>query len=171
MGKGVALQFRRAYPSMFDEYARASRAGEVELGCMHVWPTGMLSGPRYVINFPTKSHWRARSRLGDIERGLDDLVRVIRDLDVASVAIPPLGCGNGGLDWKDVEPRIRAALSQVPDVDAIVYPPGQVIRSADMPTASQRPCMTTGCSALIHLLHEYAGRALHVSLIEAQKLL
>lgn len=171
MGKGVALQFRRAYPAMFDDYARAAKAGRVELGQMHVWATGALSGPRYVINFPTKAHWRARSKLTDIERGLADLVRVIRELEITSIAIPPLGCGNGGLDWRDVEPRIRTALSEVPDVEAIVYPPGQAPRAAEMHTATRTPDMTAGRAALIHLLKRYTERALGASLIEVQKLL
>ncbi|MGH3321612.1 MAG: type II toxin-antitoxin system antitoxin DNA ADP-ribosyl glycohydrolase DarG [Streptosporangiaceae bacterium] len=171
MGKGVALQFRRAYPKMFDDYARAAKAGRVELGRMHVWPTGALSGPRYVINFPTKSHWRSRSRLTDLERGLVDLVRVIRELDIRSIAVPPLGCGNGGLDWRDVEPRIRAALDTVPEVDAVVYTPGGAPRAAEMRTATRRPDMTPGRSALIHLLRRYSERALEASLIEVQKLL
>ena len=135
MGKGIALQFKRAFPEMFRAYARAAKAGDVELGRMHVWPTGQMTGPRYVINFPTKGHWRASSRLADIERGLDDLVRVVRELRITSVALPPLGCGNGGLDWADVEPRIRHALTAVPDVDIVLYPPGEAPPTAQRCTA------------------------------------
>lgn len=109
MGKGIALQFKRAYPPMFEEYARAAAAGEVVRGRMHVWPTGAIDRPKYVVNFPTKGHWRAPSRLSDIEAGLRDLVDVVRQLDIRSIAIPPLGAGSGGLDWHDVEPLIRGA--------------------------------------------------------------
>ncbi|MGH4007591.1 MAG: macro domain-containing protein [Pseudonocardiaceae bacterium] len=77
MGKGIALQFRRRFPDMFRAYERAARQREVRLGQMHVWDTGAMTGPRFVINFPTKGHWRARSRLQDIEAGLVDLVRVV----------------------------------------------------------------------------------------------
>jgi O-acetyl-ADP-ribose deacetylase (regulator of RNase III) len=77
MGKGIALQFKKAWPAMFKDYVAACKRGEVALGRMHVWATGSLTGPRYIINFPTKRHWRARSRLTDIETGLQDLTRVI----------------------------------------------------------------------------------------------
>ncbi|THJ71345.1 macro domain-containing protein [Candidatus Frankia alpina] len=124
MGKGIALQFRRAYPEMFVAYQDAAKAGQLELGRMHVWPTGSFTGPRYVINFPTKGHWRSRSRLTDVERGLGDLVRVVGELNVRSLAVPPLGCGHGGLDWQQVEPRIRAAFGDLDqDVHVLLYPP------------------------------------------------
>ncbi|MGH3867175.1 MAG: macro domain-containing protein [Pseudonocardiaceae bacterium] len=98
MGKGIALQFRRRFPDMFRAYERAAKRGEVSLGQMHVWDTGAMTGPRFVINFPTKGHWRAHSRLSDIEAGLVDLVRVVQEKSISSIAVPPLGCGSGGLD-------------------------------------------------------------------------
>ena len=91
MGKGIALQFKRAYPAMFAAYEKAARAGDLQPGRMHVWPTNQLDGPRYVINFPTKRHWRGASRIEDVASGLADLSRVIRELDIRSVAVPPLG--------------------------------------------------------------------------------
>lgn len=171
MGKGLALQFRRAYPAMFAAYERAARAGEIQLGRMHVWPTGAATGPRYIINFPTKGHWRSRSQLRHIEAGLADLVRVVRELGITSLAVPPLGCGNGGLDWRDVEPRIRAALAPLDDVRVLLFPPGEPPEAAAMRTATERPAMTTGRAALVHLLASYSMRAIDVSLIEVQKLL
>jgi O-acetyl-ADP-ribose deacetylase (regulator of RNase III) len=123
MGKGLAAQFKAAHPAMFDAYAAAARAGELCLGRMHVWPTGARDGPRYVVNFPTKDHWRSRSRLGDIESGLADLVRVAVELRLRSIAVPPLGCGHGGLDWADVEPLIRRELGALPGVEVLLYPP------------------------------------------------
>ncbi|MCA1704199.1 MAG: macro domain-containing protein, partial [Actinobacteria bacterium] len=107
MGKGIALQFRRRYPDMFRAYERAAKRREVRLGQMHVWDTGAMTGLRFVINFPTKGHWRARSRLPDIEAGLADLVRVVREKSISSIAVPPLGCGSGGLDWAEVKPLIE----------------------------------------------------------------
>jgi O-acetyl-ADP-ribose deacetylase (regulator of RNase III) len=171
MGKGVALQFRRAYPEMFKAYQRAVDAGQVELGRMHVWPTESLIGPRYVINFPTKGHWRAQSRLADIERGLRDLVRVVRELGIRSLALPALGCGNGGLDWRRVEPRIRAALADLEDVHVMLYPPGQTPPAAGMRTGSERPAMTASRAALVRILTCYSERAMEASLVEVQKLL
>lgn len=172
MGKGIALQFKRAFPAMFEEYAAAAKRGEVALGKMHVWPTQTLDGPRYVINFPTKGHWRAKSRLEDVESGLRDLVRVIRDLSITSIAVPPLGCGNGGLDWADVEPRIRAALSDLPDVEVHLFPPAGAPAAADMPVNSPRPKMTPSRAALVGTIDRYTRQALSApSLIETQKLM
>ena len=108
MGKGLALQFKRAYPAAYADYRRACEAHEVSLGRMHV----VEVGERLIINFPTKGHWRAKARLADIETGLEDLARVLDERQVRSVAVPPLGCGLGGLQWEDVRPRIEAALGK-----------------------------------------------------------
>ena len=117
MGKGIALQFKQAFPAMFRDYEKACKAGEVRLGKMHVFDFGGLAGEaRWIINFPTKGHWRERSRLTDIEAGLEDLVDTVRRLGIRSIAVPPLGCGNGGLNWADVRPRIEAAFANLPDV-------------------------------------------------------
>ncbi len=171
MGKGIALQFKRAYPEMFTSYAHAVKIRSLELGRMHVWPTGMITGPRFIINFPTKGHWRSPSRLTDIERGLDDLVRVIRELGIRSIALPPLGCGNGGLSWSAVEPLIRRKLKAVPEVDVQLYAPEGAPPAADMPTAEPKPQMTPGRAALIAVMAQYARHAMgDPSLIETQKL-
>lgn len=172
MGKGIALQFKRAFPAMFKDYARAAKTGELQLGSMHVWATGQLTSPRFVINFPTKGHWKASSRLVDIERGLDDLVRVIREQGIRSVAVPPLGCGNGGLDWSVVEPLIRAKLEPLADVEVLLFPPAGAPDAASMSTAEAAPRMSAGRAALIGLLASYSRHALaEPSLIEAQKLM
>src|SRR5690349_8544281 len=99
MGKGVALQFRQAYPDNYAAYRKACTHGEVQIGKMFVFATGYLTNPRLIINFPTKRDWRSKSRLEDIEAGLIDLVAVVRSERITSIAIPPLGCGNGGLQW------------------------------------------------------------------------
>lgn len=172
MGKGIALQFKRAFPTMFKAYARAAKAGELRLGEMYVWPTQQLDGPRFVINFPTKGHWKTSSRLADIERGLDDLVRVVRDHDIASIAVPPLGCGNGGLDWAVVEPLIHRKLEVLSDVDVRLYPPVGAPRASSMVNAETAPRMTPGRAALIQLLVSYRRFATEdPTLIEVQKLM
>ncbi|HEY3260545.1 MAG TPA: macro domain-containing protein, partial [Pseudonocardiaceae bacterium] len=143
MGKGVALQFKQAFPANFTAYKRACDIGEVRIGRMFVYDSTRRGPHRYVINFPTKQHWRSKSRLQDIEVGLDDLVRLIHELGVASIAVPALGCGNGGLNWNDVYPLIERALRPLP-VRAIVYPPAGAPPAADMPIATPCPAMTVG---------------------------
>lgn len=123
MGKGIALQFRNAYPAMFQDYRQAAKSGKVQLGKMQVWETGQLDNPRYIINFPTKGHWKEKSKLTDIRSGLADLVQVVKRLNIESIAVPSLGCGNGGLDWSEVEPIIREAFTTLPDVDVLLFFP------------------------------------------------
>ena len=123
MGKGIALVFKRAFPENFRAYEQACRNGQVRPGQMLVVPTLGIGQPRYIINFPTKRHWKGRSRLDDIRIGLDDLVEQIRIHDIKSVAVPALGCGHGGLNWADVEPMIREAFARIPEVRAQVYAP------------------------------------------------
>jgi len=173
MGKGIALQFKRAFPSMFDEYVRACKAGEVQAGRMHVVRVEHLTdGPKWVINFPTKKHWKARSRLEDIETGLADLVRLVRELGIASIAVPPLGCGHGGLLWKDVYPLIERAFANEP-ATAYVYAPDGAPRAQEMIDRTAAPKMTVGRAALIALIDRYAAGLLDplVSLLEIHKLM
>src|SRR5690625_1827997 len=93
MGKGIALQFKQAYPEVFKTYAKEAKKCNIKIGKMHVVPTDLLPGTKYVINFPTKSHWKEKSKMYYIEEGLNDLVKTIHELDIRSIAIPPLGCG------------------------------------------------------------------------------
>lgn len=172
MGKGIALQFKRAYPAMFKDYASAAKRGELEIGRMHIWHTGQLDGPRVLINFPTKTHWRSGSKLADIEAGLNDLVDVIRREQIRSIAVPPLGCGHGGLEWTDVEPLIRTKLGQLKDVDVKLYPPTGAPAAADMRTAGPTPRMTSGRAALIELIARYSAVAVEgATPIAVQKLM
>lgn len=124
MGKGLALAFKRRFPAMFRAYAQACKAGLVQPGRVHVWHNDEDSKePRFVINLPTKRHFRSKSRLEDVQAGLEDLARVLVDLEVPSVAVPALGAGLGGLAWDAVRPCIEAALGEVGGVDVIVYEP------------------------------------------------
>ena len=159
MGKGIALQFKQAYPANFRAYEAACRRGEVRLGRMFTYETGLLEAPRFIINFPTKGHWRARSKLSDIRAGLADLREVISDRDIRSIAIPPLGCGNGGLDWHDVQPLIIEALGDLPDVLVIVYPPEGAPTAPSMKVGTQRPSMTAGRAALLATVGSYVRRS------------
>jgi O-acetyl-ADP-ribose deacetylase (regulator of RNase III) len=121
MGKGLALQIKRTFPEVFAIYERACKSGEVQPGRIFPVPLGDLEG-RWVLNFPTKRHWRQPSRLEDVKSGLEDLVRVLERLELRSVAVPPLGCGHGGLDWSIVCPIIVDHLGEL-DLDVRLYSP------------------------------------------------
>jgi O-acetyl-ADP-ribose deacetylase (regulator of RNase III) len=121
MGRGIALQFKNAFPGNFKAYEQACKGHEVQPGGMFVYETGQLTNPRFIINFPTKRHWRGKSRMEDIEAGLEALVKKIRKRQIRSIAIPPLGSGLGGLDWSEVQPRIEKALTELPDVHVIIF--------------------------------------------------
>ena len=123
MGKGLALQFKKRFPDVFRSYEKACRAGRVEPGRMHVVERASDARPRFIVNFPTKRHWRDPSRMEDIESGLEALVDELRTRRIRSVAIPALGCGLGGLDWSDVRPRIERGLSPLADVNVLLFEP------------------------------------------------
>lgn len=124
MGKGLALQFKQCFPLNFKVYAEACARGEVQVGRMFVVKTTNRAGPRLIINFPTKKHWRDPSRLEYVRTGLDALFHEVRTRDIRSIAIPPLGCGNGGLVWSEVRPMIDRAVIQLPGVRVQVFSPG-----------------------------------------------
>ncbi len=172
MGRGVALQFKNAYPENFKAYEAACKRGEVQPGRMLVFKTNTLTNPKYIINFPTKRHWRQNSKIEDIESGLKALVREIKERGIRSIAIPPLGSGLGGLYWPEVRGRIQAALEEVPNLQAVVFEP--IPRSM---TRSQRPKnvpkMTAGRAALIGLMHRYLVGLMepYVTLLEVHKLM
>src|ERR1700730_2661345 len=137
MGKGVALQFRQAFPANYEFYRHACERKEVQPGRMLVYSTNRFENPRYIINFPTKRHWKGKSKLQDIDTGLAALLQDIRRLGIHSVAIPPLGCGNGGLDWGVVRPRIVKALEALTDVRVLLYQPRGAPSPDEMPVATK----------------------------------
>lgn len=173
MGRGIALKFKQAFPANFKAYAAACRRGEVEPGRMFVYDSGGLTLPRYIINFPTKRHWRGKSRIEDIRSGLVALADEIRRRKIASVAIPPLGSGLGGLDWAQVRPLIEEALSALPEVEIVVFEPSGK-RSEDRTNrSSEVPRMTAGRAALVGLMDRYLGALMDpsISLLEVHKLM
>lgn len=123
MGKGLALAAKNRWPQMFDAYKAACDSGSVRPGEMWLWPTGELFGTQYVIGFPTKRHWRAASQLQDIEAGLGAMHKAIVHHELRSVAIPMIGCGQGGLDWNFVGRRLVERLRGLDSVDLRVYGP------------------------------------------------
>lgn len=170
MGKGIALQFKQAFPENYAAYVTACKHGELQPGKMFVTQTGALAGPRYIINFPTKLDWRSRAKMEDIEAGLSALVAAIREQGIRSIAIPPLGCGNGGLKWSEVRPRIEIALAALPDVRVLLYEPDGAPKADAMRIATTRPNMTPARAAIVGLLDQYAIPGYRVTMLEIQKL-
>ena len=173
MGRGIALQFKQAFPANFKAYERACEKDAVQPGRMFVFDIGELTMPRYIINFPTKRHWRGKSRIEDIESGLADLARVVKEVGIRSIAIPPLGSGLGGLDWNDVKPLIESALCNLDNVDVIVYQPLDASKDGRQNRSTSVPSMTTGRAALVSLMSRYLAGLMDptVSLLEVHKLM
>ena len=173
MGRGIALQFKKAFPDNFDAYAAACKRKEVVPGRMFVFETGGLTNPRYIVNFPTKRHWRGASRVRDIESGLEALAREIRERGIVSIAIPPLGSGLGGLDWGEIRPRIKEALRGFDELRAVVFEPDGAPEAHEMVRNRKTVKMTSGRAVLVGLMHRYLGGHLDpfVTLLEAHKLM
>lgn len=173
MGRGIALQFKNAFPENFKAYATACQRHDVQPGRMFVFETGQLTNPRYIINFPTKRHWRGKSRIEDIDAGLKALQAVVRERQICSVALPPLGSGLGGLNWKQVRPRIEAALGGLRDLRVVVFEPHGAPEAGPTTRRKTVPRMTPGRAALVGLMDRYLGGLLDpfVTLLEVHKLM
>lgn len=170
MGKGIALQFKKAFPANFSAYQKACRKKEVRPGRMLVFATGSMLNPKYVINFPTKRHWRGNSRIADIEAGLPALIAEIKKHNIKSVAVPPLGCGLGGLRWADVRPLIEQAFREVPDVAVLLFEPAGAPAAKDMPVGTTRPDLTVARALFIGLMKRYVEEGYRLTLLEINKL-
>lgn len=168
MGKGIALMFKDRFGRNFDLYAAACKAKQVKVGQMFVTETGELNGPRWIINFPTKEHWKGSSRLEWVEAGLQDLTRVLRERQIKSVAIPPLGAGNGGLDWPAVKSRIQAALGDVEGVEVIVYEPTDKYQNVAKRAGVEK--LTPARALVAEAVRRYWVLGMECSLLEIQKL-
>ncbi|MBI5064507.1 MAG: macro domain-containing protein [Desulfatitalea sp.] len=171
MGKGIALQFKQAFPENFTSYAKACKTGDVRLGRMFVYPTHSLFNPKFIVNFPTKQHWKSKSKLQDVRAGLEALIRVVKKYEIKSIAVPPLGSGLGGLNWPDVKRLILAAFDSLPDVEVHLYEPKGSPQVDKMPISTAKPKMTKGRALLIKLLEIYRNQGYRHSLLEIQKLM
>ncbi|MCH9022422.1 MAG: macro domain-containing protein [Planctomycetes bacterium] len=171
MGKGVALQFKKAFPDNFEAYQKACKEGKVKLGEMFLFDLGQLHNPKVIINFPTKKHWKAKSQLEDIQSGLDALVQLIKQKKIGSVALPPLGCGLGGLDWNVVRPLIERTLSPLKNVQVNLYEPAGAPRAQEMVTKTSKPRMTNFIAAMLGLMNRYGQLGYRLTLLEVHKLL
>jgi len=170
MGKGIALQFKQAFPENFESYQKACHAKEVHPGRMFVYPTGSMLNPKYIINFPTKRHWRGPSHYEVIESGLKALIAEVRKLGIQTIAVPPLGCGLGGLDWSRVREMIENAFRQLPEVRVLLFEPTGTPEAKDMPVRTSRPHLTVARALFIKLMDQYTAMQYRLTLLEIQKL-
>lgn len=168
MGKGIALMFKDKFPANFAAYAQACEHEEVRIGKMFVTENNQLFGPKWIINFPTKTHWRVRTKIEWIEEGLKDLVRVLKEKNVHSVAVPPLGCGNGGLNWAAVQPLIVDALGDIEGLEVIVYEPTSKYQNISKRRGVEK--LTPARALISEIVRRYCLLGIDCSILEVQKL-
>jgi O-acetyl-ADP-ribose deacetylase (regulator of RNase III) len=168
MGKGIALQFKLAFPDNYAAYEAACKRGDVQIGKMFVFRRE--KNPRFIINFPTKRHWKGKSKIEDVESGLKALVEVVKKEHIKSIAVPPLGCGNGGLDWEQVRPLIEEAFLELPDLQVQLFYPDGAPKAEDMKIATKPPRMTPGRAVIVEVLSRYVLPGYRLTLLEIQKL-
>jgi len=168
MGKGIALMFKERFPKNMAEYASACKAKQVNTGKMFVTETSELMGPKWIVNFPTKQHWRAKSKMEWIQEGLIDLRYFLENNNVRSIAIPPLGAGQGGLAWPDVKMEIEKALSDIKTTNIIVFEPTS--KYQNVAKASGVKKLTPARALVAELVRRYWILGMECSLLEIQKL-
>ncbi len=174
MGKGIALQFKKAYPENFTAYVAACKHHQIQPDRLFVYETGALTNPRYIINFPTKRHWRSKSRLEDIKAGLNALSAEIEARQIRSIALPALGSGLGGLEWQKVRSLIEEILGKNESTRVIVFEPLPQSDLIEKDTRkAENSSMTASRAALIGLITRYLDGQLSpfISLLELHKLL
>lgn len=168
MGKGIALMFKERFPRNMAAYADACKRGHVTTGKMFATETGELLGARWIVNFPTKQHWKAPSQMAWVEDGLIDLRRFIIENHIRSIAIPPLGAGNGGLNWQEVKPKIEQALGDLHQVEILVYEPTAQYQNVSKTKGVQT--LTPARALIAELVRRYWILGMECSLLEIQKL-
>jgi O-acetyl-ADP-ribose deacetylase (regulator of RNase III) len=168
MGKGIALMFKERFDDNYRQYAAACKGKLVQTGQMFITQPAELDGPRWIVNFPTKQHWRSPSKLEWVVEGLQDLRKFLIDNHVQSIAIPPLGAGNGGLDWNDVKPEIERALGDLADIDITVFEPTQQYQNVAKRAGVEE--LTPARALIAELVRRYWVLGMECSLLEIQKL-
>jgi O-acetyl-ADP-ribose deacetylase (regulator of RNase III) len=168
MGKGIALMFKEAFPDNFRAYEAACKRKEIRVGHMFVTENLAFEGPRWLINFPSKKHWRQPSKLEWIVDGLGDLRRVVEEKGIHSIALPPLGCGNGGLDWSDVRPEIERALGPLGSVDVLVFEPTAKYQNVAKRTGVMK--LTPARALVAEMVRRYWVLGIECTYLEVQKL-
>ena len=168
MGKGIALMFKERFDDNYQQYAVACKQKRVQTGTMFITEPAELDGPRWVVNFPTKQHWRAPSKLEWVVEGLQDLRRFLIENKVKSIAIPPLGAGNGGLDWELVKPEIERALGDLPTIQITVFEPTKQYQNVAKRAGVEK--LTPARALIAELVRRYWVLGMECSLLEIQKL-
>lgn len=168
MGKGIAMMFKERFPENYKAYEAACKAEAVRVGEMFVTAGVELDGPRWIINFPTKKHWIHPTKLEWVRDGLVALKTVIREKKIKSIALPPLGCGNGGLDWTVVRPLIDSALQELQDVEVIVYEPTSKYQNVAKKQGVEK--LTPARALIAEMIRRYWVLGIECTLLEAQKL-
>ena len=167
MGKGIALMFKERFDENFRRYVAACKAKEVQTGKMFVTQVDELEGPRWIVNFPTKQHWRAPSRMEWVVEGLQDLRHFLVEQQVKSIAIPPLGAGNGGLEWVAVRDQIERALGDL-DIDILVFEPTKQYQNVAKREGVEK--LTPARALIAELVRRYWVLGMECSFLEIQKL-
>ena len=166
MGKGIALQFKNNFPNNFKKYSEACKNKELKIGQLLITEENLLSGKKIIINFPTKTNWRLPSEYSYIEAGLEELVKVIEEKDIKSIAIPPLGAGNGGLDWNKVKPILEKYLSKT-KAEVFIYEPNATIKEV---LKKERVKLTPARAMLLSVLYDLARNGEFVSEFASEKI-
>lgn len=171
MGKGIALQFKERFPINFKIYADACKKGNVKTGLLLVVKENTMQGEKYIINFPTKTEWFKKSQYNYIEEGLVDLVKVIKEKNIKSIAIPPLGCGNGGLKWEKVKKLMNEYLGPLTEVEIIIFEPNEAVKEILQKEAIKKDVeLKPGRAMLLYALYRYERLGETASVFAANKL-
>lgn len=165
MGKGIALQFKNLFPDNNKQYQAACKSGNIGIGKLFVTRQSTIFGEKLIINFPTKDDWRKPSEYAYIQAGLEDLIRVIDQYHITSIAIPPLGAGNGGLNWVRVREMIEQAMANV-NAEVIVYEPNaQIVEKMK----AERAPLTKARALLLYVLYDLVRNGEFVSEFSSEK--
>lgn len=156
MGKGIALQFKEAFPQNNKVYVKACKDGSLTVGTLLIVKESLLSGDKIIVNFPTKKDWKQRSAYAYIESGLQALATELKKGAIPSIAIPPLGCGNGGLDWTKVRPMMEQYLKDLP-VDIRIYEPNEAIKNQlqQVEKSTKQAQLTDKRAMLLYAMYRY----------------
>ncbi len=166
MGKGIALQFKKAFPNNYKAYVEACKKNEIKIGTLLVYKdSNITSGQKIIINFPTKTTWRKPSEYEYIEKGLDNLLEIIHQYNIKSIAIPPLGAGNGGLEWEKVKKIIHDKLKDE-NVDIFIYEPTKQIKEH---LKKERVKLTNARALLLYVLYDLVRNGEYVSEFSSEK--